>query len=132
MIVSNFLPFNLNILSGTWIYFFLEGTVTNPAIWLVLYLVSTFPSLPISNFIAIFHKYTSFCPLGSIFKQTHRSLPQADLRILSFSLSNQFSWQKILVSEWICIGNGVITSVDKRPKNRLQLILIIHKKYLES
>ena len=40
--------------------------------------------------------------------------------------------KKILVSQWICIGNSVITLVEKRPKNRLQLILIIHKKYLES
>ena len=63
---------------------------------------------------------------------SHRSLPQADLWILlSLSQINLVD-KKILVSEWICIGNGVITSVDKRPKNRLQLILIIHKKYLES
>ena len=40
--------------------------------------------------------------------------------------------KKMLVSEWICISNSVITLVDKRPKNRLQLILIVHKKYLES
>ena len=40
--------------------------------------------------------------------------------------------KKILVSERICIGNCVITLVDKWPKNRLQLILIVHKKYLES
>ena len=40
--------------------------------------------------------------------------------------------RKILVSEWICINNSVITLVDKRPKNRLQLILIVHKKYPES
>ena len=26
----------------------------------------------------------------------------------------------------------IITLVDKRPKNRLQFILIVHKKYLES
>ena len=26
----------------------------------------------------------------------------------------------------------IITLVDKRPKNRLQLILIVHNKYLES
>ena len=44
-----------------------------------------------------------------------------------------FSFSQItLVSEWICISNSVITLVDKRPKNRLQLILIIHKKYPES
>ena len=48
-----------------------------------------------------------------------------------FSLS-QITDKKILVSEWICIGKSVITLVDKRPKNRLQLILIIHKKYIES
>ena len=30
------------------------------------------------------------------------------------------------------MGKNVITLVDKRPKNRLQLILIIHKKYIES
>ena len=30
--------------------------------------------------------------------------------------------RKILVSEWICISNSVITLVDERPKNRLQLI----------
>ena len=40
--------------------------------------------------------------------------------------------RKILVSEWICINNSVITLVEKRPKNRLQLILIVHKKYPES
>ena len=40
--------------------------------------------------------------------------------------------KKILVSEWIFISNSVITLVDKRPKNRLQFILIVHKKYLEN
>ena len=40
--------------------------------------------------------------------------------------------RKILVFRWICISNSVITLVDKRPKNRLQLTLIVHKKYLES
>ena len=40
--------------------------------------------------------------------------------------------RKILVSELIWINNSVITLVEKRPKNRLQLILIVHKKYLES
>ena len=39
---------------------------------------------------------------------------------------------KILVSELIFLNNRVITLVDKRPKNRLQLILIVHKKHLES
>ena len=40
--------------------------------------------------------------------------------------------KKIEVSEWICVNNSVITMVDKRPKNRLELILIVRKKYLES
>ena len=40
--------------------------------------------------------------------------------------------RKTLVSELICLSNGVTTLVDKRPKNRMQLILIVHKKYLES
>ena len=70
--------------------FLLEGTVTNPAIWLVLYSVSIFLSLPTGhsntfvsrqvhpNFRCHFHKYVSFFRLGSIFKQTRRPLPQAD------------------------------------------------------
>ena len=40
--------------------------------------------------------------------------------------------RKTLVSELICLSNGVTTLVDKRPKNRMQLILIVHRKYLES
>ena len=40
--------------------------------------------------------------------------------------------RKILVSEWICMSNSAIMLVDKQPKNRLQLILIVHKKYIES
>ena len=56
----------------------------------------------------------------------HYLKPMNNLLILSF-----LSLKK-LVSEWICINNSVITLVDKRPKNRLQLILIVHGKYLES
>ena len=69
-------------------FFFKEGTVANPVIWLVLYPVSTFLSLPtglgnafvkyILNVVAIFHKYISFFRLHGIFKQTGRLLPQAD------------------------------------------------------
>ena len=40
--------------------------------------------------------------------------------------------RKILVSEWICLSNSVITLVDKRSENRVQLILIVRKKDLES
>ena len=38
----------------------------------------------------------------------------------------------MLVSKWICINKKVIELVDERPKKRLQLILILHKKYLEN
>ena len=89
----------------------------------------------IPTFVAIFHKYISFFWLGSIFKQTRRSLPQADKQLMNplFSLFQiTLVDRKILVSEWICISNSVITLVDKRPKNRLQLILIVHKKYIAS
>ena len=30
------------------------------------------------------------------------------------------------------MSNSVITLVDKRPKNRLQLVLFVHRKNLES
>ena len=46
-------------------------------------------------------------------------------------LSNHLGWQKN-IGFLICINNSVITLVDKRPKNRLQLIIIVHKKYMES
>ena len=67
-------------------FFFLEGTVTHPAIWLVLSAVRIFLSLStgaatlswvaeyIPTFVAIFHKYISFSRLGSIFKKRRRSL----------------------------------------------------------
>ena len=89
----------------------------------------------IPTFVAIFHKYISFFRLGSIFKQTRRSLPQADKQLLNplFFLSQiTLVDKKMLVSEWICISNSIIKLVEKRPKNRLQLILIVHRKYLES
>ena len=89
----------------------------------------------VPTFVAIFHKYISFFRLGSIFKQTRRSLPQADEWLMNplFSFTQiTLVDRKILVSEWICINNSVITLVDKRPKTRLQLILIVHKKYQES
>ena len=52
--------------------------------------------------------------------------------LFSLSQVTLVDW-KIFVLEWLfCISNGVITLVDRRPKNRLQLIFIVHKKYLES
>ena len=52
--------------------------------------------------------------------------------LFSLSQVTLVDW-KFFVLEWLfCISNGVITLVDRRPKNRLQLIFIVHKKYLES
>ena len=52
--------------------------------------------------------------------------------LFSLSQVTLVDW-KIFVLEWLfCVSNGVITLVDRRPKNRLQLIFIVHKKYLES
>ena len=56
-------------------------------------------------------------------------MPINNLLILSNHLA--LGWQKH-IGFLICINNSVITLVDKRPKNRLQLILIVHKKYMES
>ena len=91
----------------------------------------------IPTFVTILHIYIyiSFFRLGNIFKQRRRSLPQADKQLINplFSPSQiTLVDRKILVPEWICINISVITLVDKRPKNCLQLILIVHKKYPES
>ena len=115
--------------------FFLEGTVTNPAIWW-FFTRPVFPYLCpratvtlswiaeyMPNFVAIFHKYISFFRLGSSFKQTRRLLPPADNLLMNSLLSlSQITLvdRKILVSEWICLSNSVITLIGKRPKNRLQ------------
>ena len=48
------------------------------------------------------------------------------------SLSNHFVDRKILLSKAIGISKSVIKLVHKRPKNRLKLILFLHKKYLKS
>ena len=51
------------------------------------------------------------------------------LSLKSLCLTEKCSFQN---DDFFCISNSVITLVDRRPKNRLQLILIVHKKYLES
>ena len=97
-------PFPENVSRKNCIYylFFSEGTVTSLAILEVLNAFRIFQSLPsgtatlarvtgyIPSFVAIFHKYISFCQLGSIFKQI--ILKQIKLinisLILSFSLSS--------------------------------------------
>ena len=70
--------------------FFLEGTVTNPAIcWFFTRSVFSYlcPRATVTlswvaeyipTFVAIFHKYISFSRLDSIFKETLRLLPQAN------------------------------------------------------
>ena len=130
-------------------FFFLEGTVTNPAIWLVLYPVNIFLSLPKGHGNAFVSRWVHqlslpffiniSCFVGrAVFLSKHVGhylRPINNLWILSFLslfLSNHFGWQKNIGFRMNCISNSVITLVDKRPKNRLQLILIVHKKYLES
>ena len=51
-----------------------------------------------------------------------------------FSLSNHFGLTEKhwFQNEFVCISNSGITFIDKRLKNRLQLILIVHKEHLES
>ena len=75
-------------------FFFLEGTVTNPAIWLVLYPVSIFLSLPTGhgnafvsrrvhpNIRCHFHKYISFS--GWVVLLRKHVGPINNLWILSF------------------------------------------------
>ena len=85
-------PFPENVSRKNCIYylFFSEGTVTSPAILEVLNAFRIFQSLPsgtaslarvagyITSFVAIFHKYISFCQLGSNFKQFILKANQAD------------------------------------------------------
>ena len=69
----------------------------------------------------------------ALFKQRGGSRPEADKELFnplfSLSLSNLFKCQKNISLE-MNFGkkNCVIKWVDLRPKNRLQLILILHKK----
>ena len=85
-------PFPENVSRKNLIYYLLfsEGTVTSPAILEVLNAFRIFQSLPsgtaslarvagyITSFVAIFHKYISFCQLGSNFKQFILKANQAD------------------------------------------------------
>ena len=87
------------------IYFFLEGTVTNPAIWSVLYPVSNSYLCPratvtlswiaeyIPTFVVIFHKYTSFSGWAVFLSKHvgHYLKPINNLWILSF-LSLKSLW----------------------------------------
>ena len=80
-------------------WFLSVGTVTNPAILLVINAVQIFLSLPtgtvslaraadyIPNFVAILHNYISFCRLGNIFRQiiSKKIKPINNLLILNFS-----------------------------------------------
>ena len=114
--------FSDNLCQKNCIYylFFSEGTVTDPGILLALNAVRVFLPLPtgtvplertadyISSFVAIFHKFISFCRLDSIFKQIvlEQIKPIDNLFILSFSLSDHFvCLQKKLVLRWILVAN---------------------------
>ena len=65
-------------------------------------------------------------------QRSNKQVTNQNNPLFSLSQVTLVDW-KIFVLEWLfCIINGVITLVDRRPKNRLQLIFIVHKKYLES
>ena len=65
-------------------------------------------------------------------QKSNKQVTNQNNPLFSLSQVTLVDW-KIFVLEWLfCISNGVITLVDRRPKNRLQLIFIVHKKYLES
>ena len=85
-------------------------------------------SLPLFINISRFSSCAVFCSKDV----GHYPKPINNLWILSFLSQITLVERQILVSEWICISNSVITLIDKRPKNRLQLILIVHNKYQES
>ena len=86
-------------------FFFFEGTVTNPAIWLVvLSAVRIFLSLPtgtitpwvaqyIPTFDAIFHKNISFFWLGSIFKPINNLLILSFLSLKSLWLTEKYRFR---------------------------------------
>ena len=84
-------------------YFFSEGTVTNPVIWLVLRAVRIFLSLPrgrvtfswvaeyIPTFTTIFHKYISFSGWAIFLSKDvgHNLKPINNLSFLSFLSLNR-------------------------------------------
>ena len=125
-------PFPENVSRKDYIYhlFFSEGTVTNPAIFEVLNAFRIFLSLPsgtatlarvagyIPSFVAIFHKYISFCQLDINFKQFILKQIKLinNLLILSFSLSSHCDAGK-KNGEIIFGSKHVIKWVDTRPKN---------------
>ena len=87
-------------------FFFFEGTVTNPAIWLVvLSAVRIFLSQPtgtitlswvaqyIPTFDAIFHKNISFFWLGSIFKPINNLLILSFLSLKSLWLTEKYRFR---------------------------------------
>ena len=58
--------------------YLLDPPQTNMRYLFVIIIWVSLPTYRLQNFVAIFHKYVSFFRLSSIFKQTRRSLPQAD------------------------------------------------------
>ena len=64
---------------------------------------------------------------------SHHLKPIKNLWILSFfSLKSLWLTEKYWFQNEFCISNSIIMLVDKWPKTRLQLTLIVHRKYLES
>ena len=77
------------------------------------FLVLSWVAEYISTFVAFFHKYISRFSGRAVFLSKHVGhYPKPTYESSLFSLSNHFGWQNILVSEWICISNSVITLVD--------------------
>ena len=97
------------------VFFFSEGNLIGSLCGLS-FLSWVAEYIPI--FVANYHKYISFFRLGSILSKdvSHYLKPINNLLILSFLPQINSVDRKILVSEWICISNSVITLIDKRPK----------------
>ena len=108
--------------------FFSVGTVTNPAILLVINAVQIFLSLPtgtislaraadyIPSFFAILHNYISFCRLGNIFRQIilKKIKPINNLLILNFSPSNHLGRQpKNLVLKSTLVANKSLNGLTR-------------------
>ena len=118
------------------------ATYSLSVFYFISFILSRSNFLKISCLIRYMKKITQFwlvkinAVLGNSMQKrvdsVQRSNKPKQSSLFSLSQVTLVDW-KIFVLEWLfCISNGVITLVDRRPKNRLQLIFIVHKKYLES
>ena len=108
--------------------------------YFISFILSRSNFLKISWLIRYMKKITQFwlvkinAVLGNSMQKRVDSVQRSNKQVTNqnnplFSLSQVTSvdW-KIFVLEWLfCISNGVLTLVDRRPKNRLQLILSFTK-----